>query len=57
MTFKKFFTQWIIVTIVFAVVAFLCTVYAPQHILWPHGLGVFYLGVLFLLLGSALLKK
>jgi hypothetical protein len=57
MTFGKFFIQWIIVTIGFDVLAFLCTVFAPTRTLWPFGLGFLYIGVLILILGHAVLKK
>lgn len=57
MTFGKFFIPWIIITIVCAVLAFLCTTLAPTRTLWPFGLGFLYIGVLILVLGNSILKK
>lgn len=57
MTFGKFFTQWIIVTVVFAIIALLCVTFAPTRTLWPFATGFLYVGVLILLLGSAIVKK
>lgn len=56
MTFNKFLTWWIIVTVVFAILALLCTSMAPARTLWPFGLAFLYVGVLILLLGGAVLK-
>jgi hypothetical protein len=57
MTFGKFFVPWIVVTVAFAVLAFLVTNFAPTRTLWPFGLGFLYIGVLILLLGNTVVKK
>ncbi len=57
MTFKKFFSQWILVTVVLAVIAFLFVEFAHTRTLWPFAVGFLYVGVLILLLGSAVTKK
>ncbi|MFQ6113644.1 MAG: hypothetical protein ACE5NG_06085 [bacterium] len=52
MTFGKYFTQWGITTVVFGVLAFLCSRWAPTHTLWPFALSFLYVGVLILLTGK-----
>ena len=42
MTFKQYFTQWIIVSVVFGVLAFLCNMFAPARTLWVFGLSFLY---------------
>ncbi|MFQ5603613.1 MAG: hypothetical protein ACE5HS_10125 [bacterium] len=49
MTFQKYLTQWLIVTVVFAGLAFLTNMVAPTRTLWPFGVSFLYLGVLILL--------
>jgi hypothetical protein len=54
-TFKNYLIQWILVTVVFAVLAFLCNTFVPTRTLWPFGVAFIYLGVLMLLLGKAVI--
>ena len=54
MTFGRFLTQWIIVTVVCAVVALLVNNFAPARTLWPFAVAFLYLGVLVLLVGKAI---
>ncbi len=55
MTFKQYFTQWIIVSVVFGVLAFLCNMFAPARTLWVFGLSFLYVGVLILITAKSLI--
>ncbi len=55
MTFKQYFTQWIIVSVVFGVLAFLCNMFAPARTLWVFGLSFLYVGVLILITTKSLI--
>lgn len=55
MTFKQYLFQWLAVTVVFAVLAFLLNHFAPTRTLWPFGLAFLYLGFLNLLIGKAII--
>ncbi len=55
MTFGHYFTQWLIVTVVFAVLTFLCNLFAATHTLWVFGLAFLYLGVLILITAKSLI--
>ena len=57
MTFGHLFTQWLIATIAFGVLAFLSTTLAPARTLWPFGISFLYIGVLFLLIGRAIIDS
>ena len=56
MTFGQYFIQWLIITIVCAILAFLCITFAPTRTLWPFGVAFLYIGVLVLLLGRAVIN-
>jgi|GEM_PF-5269798 len=56
MTFGRYLTQWIIVTVVAIVLAFLCTMLFPTRTLWPFAVAFLYIGVLILLLAKALIQ-
>jgi len=55
-TFRQYFIQWLIVTIVCAVLAFLCTTLVSTRTLWPFGVAFLYIGVLILLLGKVVIN-
>lgn len=55
MTFGHYLTQWIIVTVVFGILAFLVNNFAPTRTLLPFAVAFAYLGILILLLGRALI--
>ena len=56
MTFGKYFTQWLIVTVVFGVLAFLSNLLIPARTLWPFGISFLYIGVLILLTGKMFIE-
>lgn len=56
MTFGKYFTQWLIVSVVFGVLAFLTNMIVPTRTLWPFGISFLYLGVLILLTGKIIIE-
>ena len=57
MTFRKYSIQWLIVTIVFGILAFACNRFAPTHTLWPFALSFLYIGVLLLLVGKMIIDE
>lgn len=57
MTFGKYFTQWIITTVVFGVLAYLSNMLAPTRTLWPFGVSFLYLGVLILITGKMIIDS
>jgi len=49
MGFGKYLTWWLVVTIVFAIVAYVCVTYYPANTLWPFAVAFLYISVLILM--------
>ena len=56
MTFGQYFTQWLVVTVVFGVLAVVSNLYAAAHTLWVFGLSFLYVGVLILITAKSLIN-
>ncbi len=55
LNFQKYFIQWLVITVLCAVAAFLLNNFVPERSLWPFGMAFLYLGLLNLLVGKVVI--